>query len=207
MDIFNQKITDNKNDAPVISQLAYETAVWYQSSFLQACRFVKAAKKEGFEDPFVLPWETKDKLPFLAEKLFFICSIKQAFEDIKSLNVLLLYHGDNRMDKFKKGLLDEGNLYDRIKVLRNSNEHKIDYMLGEGRQQNQFERDINTDLGSLITNEHMYVHIGKDAFLGEVPLMEMLRQMKKYRDELIQLLNTIHYEYEQRRHDHGQNEI
>ena len=100
------------------------------------------------------------------------------------------------MDKFKKGLLDEGNLYDRIKVLRNSNEHKIDYMLGEGRQQNQFERDINADLGSLTTNEHMYVHIGKDAFLGEVPIMEVLRQMKKYRDELIPLLETIHCEYD-----------
>ena len=196
MDIFNQKITDDRKNAHVISRLAYETAVWYQSSFLQACRFAKAAKKEGFEDPFVLPWETKDEVPFLAEKLFFICSIKQAFEDIKSLNALLLYHEDKRMDKFKKGLLDEGNLYDRIKVLRNSNEHKIDYMLGEGRQQNQFERDINADLGSLTTNEHMYVHIGKDAFLGEVPIMEVLRQMKKYRDELIPLLETIHCEYD-----------
>lgn len=185
-----------------IAQMAYDAAMWYKAVFLQAVRFAECKH----EDPFRLPWREHREMPVVAEKLFLILAIDHALNNIRDLNIALQSRNDSRLKDIKEELLDRDGFYDKIRQLRNANEHKTEYQLGIGNAQDSFVSTISTKCGAAKINSHCFFQIGDEAFVGGVNLMDMLKHMKNYRDKIIPLLETIKCEYYGGK-DNGQTEI
>lgn len=188
-----EKLKSTSNEQ--IAQLAYDAAMWYKTTFLQALRFAEAMNDHGPEDPFSLPWKEYNVLPSSAERFYFVIAADHALSNIRYLNIALKHRGDDRLSDLSEKLLGTGNFSDKIVQLRNANEHNTEYRLGIGTKQVQYCTTISTEIGKLMTNAHWLVHIGKDMFIGDVNLMDMLNHLHEYRDEMITLLERIHCEY------------
>lgn len=59
----------------IVSKLAYETAIWYETIYLQALRFSKAERNDSQDNPFDTPWQAKEIISIKAERLFLIHAI------------------------------------------------------------------------------------------------------------------------------------
>ena len=178
-----------------ISKLAYDSAIWYQSSFLQTIRLLKSEKNISISDPFSLPWKEQEILPFIAELFFFVTSLDHTLTNIKYLNIALNARGDDRLHDLSEDLLNKNNFLNRIRTLRNMHEHNVEYQIGLGNAQSNYYSVIETQLGKLSTNAHWYSHIGGEIFIGSENLSEILNHMKDFKDKLIPLLQTIQQEY------------
>ena len=187
----------NKEDQ--IPKAAYNTAMWYKATYLQALRLSEADNRMRNEaaveeDPFKLPWEKRDTLAFNVERFFFIHAMFHFLDGIQQLNAMLIESGDERLLSIKKRMLDEGNFYQQIRVLRNINEHDIEHMTGKGHFQKHFEKELDTGGGILTTNMHMTVQLGSQVFIGgDIDLLQSLKWMRSFRDELLPILKTLCY--------------
>lgn len=178
-----------------IAQLAYDAAMWYKTVFLQAIRFSEAMNDHGPEDPFRLPWREHMEFPSGAERFYFVIAADHALSNIRYLNIALKHRGDDRLSDLSEKLLDTDNFYDKIRQLRNANEHNTEYRLGIGTKQDQYCTTIATEIGMFTTNAHWLVHIGEGMFIGGVNVLDMLKHLHEYRDEMITLLERIYCEY------------
>ena len=174
-----------------VAQMAYDAAMWYKAFFLQSLRLEECKN----EDPFLRPWREHMEMPVAAERFFMILAIDHALTNIKDLDLALQSRNDSRVKEVKKELLDRNGFYDKIRQLRNANEHKMEYCLGIGNAQDSFISTISTKYGCFKTNSHWFFQIGDEAFIGGVNFMEMLKHMAAYRDKVIPLLEKIVCEY------------
>lgn len=174
-----------------IAQMAYDAAMWYKAVFLQAIRFVSV----NCETPFLLPWCEHKEMPEGAERFFLIVSIDHALTNIKDLNLTLLHRNDFRLKELKEDLLDKDNFYEKIRRLRNANEHNTEYRLGIGNGQDLFCSTVSTKYGKFTTNSHWFFQVGDEAFLGGINFKEMLKHMEVNRDKIIPLLEKIFWDY------------
>lgn len=186
-----------------IAKMAYDSAMWYKTFFLQAIRLAECKNEE---EPFLLPWHEYSEMPVAAERFFMILAIDHALTNIKDLDFTLQSRNDSRLKEIKEELLDKDGFYDKIRQLRNANEHNTEYCLGVGNAQDSFFRVVSTKYGDFKINSHFFFQIGDEAFIGGVNFMDVLKHMAANRDKIIPLLQTIMWEYYGGK-DNGQNEI
>ncbi len=192
-----KKLEDNvhvKTSNRHIAQMAYNSSMWYKAVFLQAQRFCRA-ENTGLEDPFCFPWNEYNSVPLPVERFFLIVAIDHALGNIKALETALKNRGDTRLKSIKEKILDEKGFYQKIRQIRNANEHDIEYSLGIGKKQGAFNNTIPTELGRIPTTAHLTVHVGNKVFLGDADLVASLEHMRAYRDELFSVLEGILCEY------------
>lgn len=177
-----------------IAQIAHDAAIWYKTTLLQYVRF-KNAREQGYNDPFDLPWSEDTPYPFVPEKVFLLLAVNHALDCVNDLNIALLSKNDFRLDGAAKKLLDTQDFHNRIKKVRNANEHSVEYLLGNGWNKDEFVSTIHTELGDITTNAHWYIHIGEDAYIGDINVVDMMNHLRDNRDEIIALLSTIFIDY------------
>ena len=181
----------------LISQMAYEAAMWYKACFLRAVRFAGANTNFSAksEEPFLLPWSEHTEMPEMAERFFVIVAIDHTLTIIKDLDLALQSRNDYRLKEVKEELLDKDGFYNKIHQLRNANEHGTEYRLGIGRSQGSFCSTVSTKYGTFKTNPHWFFQIGDEVFIGGVNFMDMLKHMQASRDRIIPLLEEICWNY------------
>ena len=189
-----------------IALMAYDAAMWYKATFLQAIRFAEAQNNREYGDPFKLPYRDNKHFPIKAEMFYMIIAADHAMCNIKNLNTVLIALGDNRLDALKKKILDTDDLYQKVHRTRNANEHFTEYRLGVGNQQNKYEYDYTVGKIKVKTNLHWFVQIGDNVRVGEVDVMNMLNHLQESREELIPELEQIFSEYYVKEDNNGKNE-
>lgn len=177
-----------------IAQIAHDAATWYKATLLQCIRFDNA-RGQGYNDPFDLPWSEDAHYPFVPEKIYLLLAINHTLDYVEDLNIALLSKNDFRLDSAAKKLLDTDDFHNRIKKVRNANEHSIEYLLDVGWNQQEFESSIPTEIGRIVTNSQWYIQIGEDAYIGDINVVGMLNHLRDNRDEIITLLSTIFIDY------------
>ena len=176
-----------------IGHLAHDAAAWFQAFYLQTDRLFCHGDCEN--DCFKIPWNKGDRFQPVVERHFWVTTLYHTLESIEALNVALIAHGDNRLQTLKTAILDADRFQEMRRKLRNETEHYIEYFIGEGRKQNEFETMITTPMGEMRTDSHWLVQVEDKCFIGDVDCLETIKHMMKYRDELVPCLEKIMIDY------------
>ena len=159
------------------TMLAYQTCQWWNAVPIQADRFFKVLGKSHGGTP----WDPGDaNSMFVAERMFLITAIFHAIEDLEKLDCELQRKGDASLQEVLKAIETVAPLSD-IKNLRDMNEHKLDYLMDEGRRQDQFRTTVEKN-GFEIPTTAAWTQIRGDAqgiFLGNVEIDKLIVAMKK----------------------------
>lgn len=180
----------------MISHTAYETAAWYKSIFLQVGRFFEAdSRGDDGDEVYSLPYKKYNAMPYIVERHYLILSIAHFVDSLEELNVAMLEKNDDRVKKFYENIVSNDSLGERINQLRNENEHKNEYRLGLGHNEDKFKKVIDTELGKVVTNGHWSMHIKGDYFIGDINIVELIKHLLNFREEFVPLLEKIQWEY------------
>ncbi len=157
--------------------LAYQTCQWWNAVFIQAKRFTDVLDKSNGEEPWESGAETS---AFLAERAFLIMAIHHAIEDLEKLDYECRREGDSSLQSVLQAIETVASL-EEIKNLRDMNEHNLDYLLEQGRKQEQF-RSVVEKNGYTIHTTAAWTIIHGDAktmLLGNVEIDKLLLVMKE----------------------------
>lgn len=159
------------------SYLAHQTCQWWNAVFVQANRFFDALDKNRGD----MSWEGSDENHMLIpERTFLITAIYHAIEDLQKLDIEM----QRREDFSLHPILDEITavipLQD-IKNLRDMNEHGLDYLVGMGQKQSQYQMKT-TQNGYKFAATPSWTIVHGDAkviLFGNVRMDQLLIAMKK----------------------------
>lgn len=184
-----------------IARIAHDAATWYKAFFIQRERFLESEKT--MVDCFDHTGDRENAFPFIPEKLFWIETIDHTLSDIKDLNTALLSRGDNRLKSFKEGLLDDEDLISIVRLLRNANEHFVDYLLGVGDAQIREATEGHSLTQQSGTRLHWYFIIEGTEILGNVNCKRMIERMHSFYKDVMHCLESIFLEYYIKTEDTG----
>jgi hypothetical protein len=157
--------------------LAYQTYQWWNAVLVQANRFFDVLEKNHGGTP----WDEGDENSmFIAERAFLIMAIHHAIEDLEKLDSECQRKGDTSLELVLQAIGSVAPLED-IKNLRDMNEHNLDYLMDEGRKQDQF-RSVVKKNGYAIHTTAAWTIVHDDAqtmLLGNVEIDELLNVMKE----------------------------
>lgn len=159
--MLHKKITDQQ-----LAILALRTGQWLNAVLPQARRFMDALEKKGG----TLPWEEGDTSSlFLADRSFLIAALHHAIGDLEDLNKQMLIRGNSSLQPLLDTIATEAERK-KIRMLRNMNEHDLAYLVGDGRQQDDFTELIDLPLMKIWTNAflHMWTGIKRLFSLAEL---------------------------------------
>lgn len=159
------------------SLLAFQTCQWWNAVFMQARRFFDILEDDHGGDP----WKDERNSLFLADRTFLIMAIYHALEDLEKLDTELQRTGDASLHAVLQAVY---NAVPReyIKNLRDMNEHSLDYLMEQGRKQNQF-RSVVEKNGYAIHTTAAWTIVHGDAevmLLGKVEIDKLLLVMKEH---------------------------
>lgn len=118
--------------------LAIRTCEWCQAVLHQGRRFFEAFEQLHGEDP----WENdKYSCMLMADRLFLVTAIFHAVEYLESFNKELIERGDESFCAILDAVATQ-ETRQKIRELRNMNEHARAYAMGEGRKQEKFTTNI-----------------------------------------------------------------
>ena len=157
--------------------LAYQTCQWWNAVFVQAKRFLDVLE----ESHGGTPWDEGDANSiFVAERIFLIMAIYHAIEDLEKLNYECQLKGDASLELVLQAIGSVAPLED-IKNLRDMNEHNLDYLMDEGRRQDQFRSVVEKNGYAIHTTAAWTIVHGdaKTMLLGTVEIDKLLLVMKE----------------------------
>lgn len=157
--------------------LAYQTCQWWNAVFVQAKRFFDVLD----ENHGGTPWDRGGaNSMFVAERIFLIMAIYHAIEDLEKLDYECQRKGDASLQPVLEAIGAVAPLED-IKNLRDMNEHNLDYLMDEGRKQDQFRSVVNKNGYAIHTTAAWTVVHGDDQtmLLGRVEIDRLLLVMKE----------------------------
>ncbi len=158
--------------------LTCQTCQWWNAVFIQANRFFDVLE----ESHGGTPWDPGDaNSMFVAERMFLITAVYHAIEDLEKLDYELQREGDVSLHSVLESIEKVAPLQD-IKNLRDMNEHNLDYLMDEGRRQNEFGASVEIN-GYKILTTAAWTHVHGDArtiLLGKVEIDKLLLVMKKH---------------------------
>lgn len=157
--------------------LAYQTCQWWNAVFIQAKRFIDVLDESNGEEPWESGGETS---AFLAERAFLIMAIHHAIEDLEKLDFEYQREGDASLQPVLQAIETVASLED-IKNLRDMNEHNLDYLMDEGRKQDQFRSVVEKNGYAIHTTAAWTIVHGdaKTMLLGTVEIDKLLLVMKE----------------------------
>ena len=156
--------------------LAYRTCQWWNAVIIQGKRFLDVLG----DDHGGIPWGNDKNCMFVAERMFLITAIYHAIVNLQKLNIELKRDNDISMEN----VLDEIEkvvAFEKIKNLRDMNEHDLDYLVKMGRKQQDYVSFVEKD-GVKIVTSAAWTHINDDEemiLLGNVEIDKLLLAMKK----------------------------
>ena len=157
--------------------LAHQTCQWWNAVFIQADRFFSVLSS----DHGSTPWDSGDaNSMFVAERMFLITALFHAIEDLEKLDAELQRKGDTSLQKVLQAIEEVAPLQD-IKNLRDMNVHSLDYLMEEGRRQDNFHATVEKN-GYIIPTTAAWTHVHGDAnviLLGNVAIDSLLIAMKE----------------------------
>ncbi|MDO4650173.1 MAG: hypothetical protein Q4B26_16160 [Eubacteriales bacterium] len=156
---------------------------------MQAIRFAIAEEKsEGFN--FSMAKDEND-MPMNVERLYLIITINHFLESAKDLEASLKAKGDLRIQNDYNDWVKK--TAKKIRYLRNTNEHNIDYIIGKGHNQDKFE--VSIDHLNIRTDQQSTIHVGENLYVGDVELLPLLQELKEKQNTFMPLLEEIFYDY------------
>jgi hypothetical protein len=177
-----------------IALMAARIVLKYKDFFLQAKRY-EDSLNNGPINYYNLPWSEEDKVSASSERVFLLNVLKRVLRDINTLNDILLVHGDDRLNELKVNLLDADDFYREIRELRDPNEHDDEYLANVGRNQETFNRILETDMGKILTNAHWSLCINGTNYIGNMNYDDIMHKMITFRDKTVNILNEIDADY------------
>lgn len=156
--------------------LSYQTCQWWNAVMIQAKRFLDVLE----DDHGGAPWNNEKNSMFIAERMFLITAIFHAIEDLEKLDLELQRTGDNSLHLVIESIEKVAPLVD-IKNLRDMNVHNLDYLMDEGRKQDQFRSTVTKDEFAIYTTAAWTIVHGdaKIMLLGNVEIDKLLATMKE----------------------------
>ena len=156
--------------------LSYQTCQWWNAVMIQAKRFLDVLEDDHGGDP----WSNEKNSMFIAERMFLITAIFHAIEDLEKLDFELQRTGDNSLQLVLEAIEKVAPLAD-IKDLRDMNVHNLDYLMDEGRKQDQFRSTVTKDEFAIHTTAAWTIVHGdaKIMLLGNVEIDKLLATMKE----------------------------
>lgn len=143
---------------------------------IQAKRFLDVLEDDHGGDP----WNNEKNSMFIAERVFLITAIFHAIEDLEKLDLELQRTGDNSLHLVIEAIEKVAPLVD-IKNLRDMNVHNLDYLMDEGRKQDQFRSTVTKGEFAIHTTAAWTIVHGdaKIMLLGNVEIDKLLATMKE----------------------------
>lgn len=157
--------------------LAHQTCQWWNSVFVQAHRFFDALDKNRGD----MPWEGSDENHMLIpERTFLIIAIYHAIEDLQKLDIEMQRREDFSLHPILDEITAVAPLQD-IKNLRDMNEHGLDYLVGMGQKQSQYQMKTTQNGYKFATTPSWTIVHGdaKVILFGNVRMDQLLIAMKK----------------------------
>lgn len=172
----NRNIKEKEMTSTQLFLLSYQTCQWWNAVVIQAKRFLDVLEDDHGGDP----WNNERNSIFMAERLFLITAIFHAIQDLEKLDYELQRTGDTSLQIVIKAIENVAPLAD-IKNLRDMNEHSIDYLVEEGRKQDQFRTIVKKNEYNIITTAAWTVahDDAKTLLLGNVEIDKLLVAMKE----------------------------
>lgn len=138
--------------------LAYQTCQWWNALFIQADRFFSVLSS----DHGGTPWDSGiGNSMFIADRMFLITALFHAIENLEKLNTELQRKGDTSLQAVLQAIEKVASLQD-IKNLRDMNVHSLDYLMEEGRRQDNFHATVEKN-GYIILTTAAWTHVHGDA--------------------------------------------
>ena len=155
--------------------LAYRTCQWWNAVIIQAKRFLDVLS----DDHGGIPWNNDKNCMFVAERMFLITAVYHAIVNLQKLNIELKRDSDTSMEI----VLDELEKivsFEKIKNLRDMNEHDLDDLVKKGQKQQDFLSSVEKNGVNIITSA-AWTHVYNDEemiLLGNVEIDKLLLVMK-----------------------------
>lgn len=167
--------------------LAHQSGQWYNAVLKQGKRFLDAFDATHGQ----FPWDDESHM-FLAEKVFLITAINHAIRHLERLDYELKKRGDISFDHLLSLIASEEERK-RIKEWRNMNEHDIDYLAGEGRNQKGFISVVEKNGHHFgIDAFSTFVHGGIGVFMiGNIEIDKLLLNFKENRKEILKKVEEV----------------
>lgn len=157
--------------------LSAQTCQWWNAVMVQAKRFFDILDDEHGGTP----WDNGDNNSmFIAERMFLIVAIYHAIENLQKLDIEMQRVNDCSLSDVLNAINAVTPL-DDIKNLRDMNIHKLDYLVEEGRKQNQFRSTITEGEYTIHTTAAWTVVHGdaKMILIGKVQIDKLILAMKE----------------------------
>ena len=156
--------------------LSFQTCQWWNAVIVQAKRFLEVMQDDHGGDP----WSNEYGYIFIAERMFLITAIFHAVENLDKLDRELQRSGDTSLHTVIQAIENVASLQD-IKNLRDMNEHGLEYLMNEGRKQDQFRTTVRKNEYTIHTTAYWTIVHGdaKIMLIGNVEIDKLLATMKK----------------------------
>lgn len=171
------KVKNRPMNSTQLWTLSVQTCQWWNAVIVQAKRFFSILDDEHGGTP----WDDGDSNSlFIAERMYLIVAIYHAIENLQKLDIEMQRINDYSLSEVLNAIDAVAPLED-IKSLRDMNIHNLDYLVEEGRKQDQF-RSIITEGEYTIHTTAAWTVVHGDAkmiLIGKVQIDKLILAMKE----------------------------
>ena len=179
-----------------LAEIAVRTCQWTHIFHVQVKRFLEDFDRKG---EGICPWEGDDEVSlFVGDRMFMISAIQHVINGLDYMNREL--YSRNESTEEIEGILKhiaDNETRNNLKLLRNMNEHDIEYMAENGRKQDQFVRQLKKNGINYSINAHWTFVDGKNKvfLIGNVDVVALMESVKEQSKNIDKLCSEIFYKY------------
>lgn len=175
-----------------IALLANETIEWLVMTLVQYERFKTAYENHTYQ---MTKGETQHGI-YLPEKMLLIHSIYHFFEGMYNLSDQISKKHDT-LPTDLIGFVPDEKYAKKLTNLRNMNEHKYEYVTGNGHRKNEFSYDIDAEGFRVHTNALIsFGLIDKDkTWLGDIEITDLVGRIRDGKEKALKCLEEIMLKY------------
>ena len=179
-----------------LAEIAVRTCQWTHIFQVQVKRFLEDFDRKG---DGVFPWEGDDEMSlFAGDRIFMISAIQHVINglDYMKSELRLRNESTEQIEEILNHIAAE-ETRNNIKLLRNMNEHDIEYMAGNGRKQDQFVRQLKKNGIEYSINAHWTFIDGKNKvfLIGNIDVIALAKEVKKQSRNIDKLCSELFCKY------------
>ena len=179
-----------------LAEVAVRTCQWVHIFRVQEKRFLEDFDRDRNGE---YPWEGKDEVSlFVGDRIFMISAIHHVINGLDYLKKELNVRDEStkEIEAVLKEIAGEEIRRD-LKLLRNMNEHDMEYMTENGRKQEQLQRQIKKNgVTYSINAQWTFVDGEKEVFfIGNIDMIELAKSVKKQTKNIDKICRQIFEKY------------
>ncbi len=179
-----------------LAEVAVRTCQWVHIFRVQEKRFLDAFDKDRDGE---YPWEGNDEVSlFVGDRIFMISAIHHVINGLDYLKKELNIRNEStkEIEAVLKEITGEEIRRD-LKLLRNMNEHDIEYMTENGRKQDQLQRQFKKNgVTYSINAQWTFVDGEKEVFLiGNIDMIALASAVKNQIKNIDKICSQIFEKY------------